>query len=152
MAKKIYSRDNRSPRPKNENVSKVMSANKAKHTKPELALRKALWANNLKGYRTNYKKTPGRADIAFPRYKVAIFVNGCFWHRCPSCNYPLPKTNSDFWKSKFAKNVARDEKKTKELENMGWKAQTVWECQINDDINKIVTLIKKNLAEFGSNV
>ena len=103
-----YKRDKRSPTPKSETVSKVMSANKAKHTKPELILRKALWANGLMGYRNNYKKLPGRVDIAFTVKKLAIFVNGCFWHRCPKCNYPMPKTNEDFWENKFSKNIAID--------------------------------------------
>ena len=149
---KKYIRDNRSPIPKNEGVSKVMRANKAKHTKPELLLRKAFWVNGIKGYRNNYKSIPGRPDITFTKYKIALFINGCFWHRCPTCNYSLPKTNTDFWRSKFERNVARDKKKNTELKALGWKVLTIWECEIKADINKIITLVKKNLNEFGSNV
>jgi DNA mismatch endonuclease (patch repair protein) len=142
---KQYIRDKRSPVPKNEQVSKVMSANKAKHTKPELLLRKALWANGLKGYRNNYKKVPGRPDIAFPVKKVAIFVNGCFWHRCPHYNYQLPKTNTAFWEIKFKKNKDRDALKTAQLEALGWKVITVWECVVDEDMNRIITQLKKML-------
>lgn len=78
MSTEKYIRDERSPHQKNENVSKVMSANKAKNTKPELLLRRSLWKNHLRGYRVNYKKIPGRPDVAFPAKMIAIFVNGCF--------------------------------------------------------------------------
>ena len=77
---KEYIRDGRSPVPKKEATSKVMSANKGKDTNPELLLRKELWKNNIKGYRLHWKKVPGSPDIAFPKKKLAIFINGCFWH------------------------------------------------------------------------
>jgi DNA mismatch endonuclease (patch repair protein) len=144
---KEYVRDNRSPTPKHEGVSKVMSANKAKDTKPELTLRKSLWGNNIKGYRINWKKVPGRPDIAFPGKKTAIFINGCFWHRCPTCNYPLPKHNTEFWRSKFDRNVLRDERKTYELLKLGWNVIVVWECEIKNNIEKIVEKIAKQISE-----
>jgi DNA mismatch endonuclease (patch repair protein) len=78
----MYVRDKRSPVPKNEAVSRVMSANRAKNTKPELLLRKALWQAGARGYRLHYKRVPGRPDISFVSKKVAIFVNGCYWRRC----------------------------------------------------------------------
>ena len=145
MEEKQYSRDKRSPTPKNSKVSEVMSANKAKNTKPELLLRKALWENGIRGYRLHYKKVPGRPDIAFAGKKVAIFVNGCFWHRCPHCVHTLPKTNSTFWKEKFEKNVARDAKKVAELEALGWQVLTIWECQVKEDIHNVVTLVQNAL-------
>lgn len=136
---KEYSRDKRSPTPKSESVSKVMSANKAKHSTPELLLRKRLWAMGLRGYRTNYKALPGKPDIAFLKKKTAIFVNGCFWHRCPICNYSLPKTNTAFWEEKFGKNVSRDEKKTLQLQQAGWKVLTIWECELKKDVYNVAT-------------
>ena len=140
---KHYLRDKRSPKPLNENVSRVMSSNKAKNTKPELTLRKALFANGIRGYRLNWKNAPGTPDIAFPGKKIAIFVNGCYWHRCPLCDLPLPKTNIKFWKNKFENNIDRDERKTKELCDIGWKVITIWECEIEDDaMNKIITIKK----------
>lgn len=104
----MYLRDKRSPRPKSETVSRVMSANRAKDTRPEIALRKALWRAGGRGYRLHYKRVPGRPDIAFVSKRVAVFVNGCYWHHCPKCNYPLPKTNTAFWQAKFDLNTARD--------------------------------------------
>ena len=142
MSKK-YSRDKRSPKPLNDSTSKVMSANKAKNTKPELLLRKALWKKGHKGYRLNWNKVPGRPDIAFPSRKLAIFVNGCYWHRCPECNLPLPKSNTKFWKEKFERNQQRDRMKTAELIRLGWKDPLVfWECDINKNLDHIVNDIK----------
>ena len=77
----MYIRDKRSPTPTSETVSRVMSANLAKNSKPELQLRKALWRANLKGYRLHYKRVPDRPDISFVGKKLAIFVHGCFWLR-----------------------------------------------------------------------
>ena len=87
-----YIRDKRSPKPSSKTISKVMSANKAKDTKPELKLRKALWNEGLKGYRLNWKHVPGRPDIAFDGRKIAIFIHGCYRHRCPESDLPLPKS------------------------------------------------------------
>ena len=142
---KVYVRDKRSPVPKHAHVSKVMSANKAKDTKPEVAFRKALWQQGIKGYRLNWKKAPGRPDIAFPGKKVAIFINGCFWHRCPTCNYPLPKHNTDFWKAKFDRNVARDQNKVIQLEGSGWQVITIWECELKEST---ANAIEKVLAKI----
>src|SRR4051812_18942030 len=88
---KQYVRDKRSPKPKNSIVSRVMSANKGKDTKPEIFLRKKLWEKGLRGFRKNYKLIPGKPDIVYTKKKIAVFVNGCFWHRCPHCNLSLPK-------------------------------------------------------------
>jgi DNA mismatch endonuclease, patch repair protein len=145
MAKAKYIRDNRSPTPKNENVSKVMSANKAKNTKPEILFRKSLWASGSRGYRSNYKKAPGSPDIAFPVKKIAIFVHGCFWHRCPKCNYPLPKNNIEFWKNKFEKNKARDIKKIKDLKKAGWKVLVFWECDLKKNMNRSVKKVEEEI-------
>ena len=142
---KDYYRDKRSPKPLNESTSKVMSANKAKNTKPEITLRKALWSEGHKGYRLNWKKVPGRPDIAYPGKKIAIFVNGCYWHRCPKCNLPLPKTNTDFWKEKFDKNVKRDKKKNDELLSLDWIVLVLWECDIKSDISNSIQKVKKVL-------
>lgn len=141
-----YKRDGRAPIPKKEVTSKVMSANKSRNTKPELVLRKALWEGGFKGYRLHWKKAPGRPDICWPGKKIAVFVNGCYWHRCPYCDLSLPKSNTQWWKEKFEKNVARDQKKVEELEAAGWKVLTVWECEIKKDLEKVV----KQVARFSS--
>ena len=143
--KKTYIRDKRSPVPLNANVSRVMSSNKAKNTKPELRLRKALYADGVRGYRLNWKKVPGKPDIAFPGRKISIFINGCYWHRCPHCELPLPKTNTEFWKEKFEKNIKRDKKKEKELLDLGWTVLVFWECNIKTNIKDCINKIKVNL-------
>lgn len=107
-----------------------MSAIHAKNTKPELLLRKALRQNGLSGYRLHWKKVPGKPDIAYPNKKIAVFVNGCYWHRCPYCSPSTPKTHKSFWLNKFRKNIERDQRKVKELKKLGWTVITVWECQI----------------------
>lgn len=123
-----------SPLPPNPPASspathKTMKANRAKDTKPELSVRRLLREAGYPGYRLHWKKAPGRPDIAYPGRKVAIFVNGCFWHRCPHCSPPMPKSNEAFWEAKFAANRERDGRKTAELEAAGWTVFTVWECQ-----------------------
>jgi len=129
-----YSRDDRSPQPLNETVSKYMRSNKSKNTKPEILLRKALWEAGIRGYRLHWKKALGKPDIAFPGKKIAIFLNGCFWHRCPKCQLGLPKHNSEFWKAKFARNVERDQEKVVALQNEGWTVIVVWECEMKNDL------------------
>jgi DNA mismatch endonuclease (patch repair protein) len=138
----MYLRDKRSPIPKSETVSRVMSANRAKNTKPELLLRKALWHAGARGYRLHYKRVPGRPDISFLSKKVAIFVNGCFWHRCHKCGYTVPKTNTNFWQAKFDKNTAPDKRKRNDLRRLCWKVITVWECDLK---NRFSTTLNKIL-------
>lgn len=139
---KVFLRDGRAPIPKDETTSRIMSSIHAKNTKPEILLRKALWKNRLLGYRLHWKKVPGKPDIAYPKKKIAIFVNGCFWHRCPFCKPSFPKTNVKFWKEKFKKNTERDKRKNQELESLGWRVITLWECQINSDLQDCITKIK----------
>lgn len=134
-------RDDRNPDPSSEITTKVMKANKGKNTGPELSLRRGLRDAGFGGYRLNWKKAPGRPDIAYPGRKVAIFVNGCFWHRCPRCNLPLPKSHTDFWQQKFDRNVERDERKRMELEEAGWTVITVWECEIKQSLQLVVSRI-----------
>lgn len=138
-----YIRDKRSPIPKSESVSKVMSANKNKNTLPEMILRKGLWEIGLRGYRLHHKNLPGKPDISYISKKIALFINGCFWHRCPHCNYPLPKNNKLFWKNKFERNIQRDKIKISHLEKMGWKTLVLWECEIKSDLDKSLNRIKK---------
>ncbi|MCO6512338.1 MAG: very short patch repair endonuclease [Aridibacter famidurans] len=143
--KRSYLRDGRAPIPEKEVTSRVMSANKAKDTKPEISFREALWSAGVRGYRLNWNKAPGRPDIAFPGRKVAVFVHGCFWHRCPSCNYPLPKSNTEFWRAKFKRNILRDQAKKEKLEALNWTVLTVWECEIKDKIRNPVRRVMKML-------
>ena len=120
---------------RSENMSKV----KNKNTKLEVYIRKLLWHEGFR-YRTNYKNLPGKPDIYLPKYKTAIFVNGCFWHMHEDCKFStVPRTNSDFWKAKLEGNVERDGKNYKELKDMGINVIVVWGCEIKEmikDYNK----------------
>ncbi|MDY4041376.1 MAG: DNA mismatch endonuclease Vsr [Collinsella sp.] len=110
-----------------------MKGNTRSNTKPELLVRQRLRAAGLTGYRLQWKKAPGRPDIAFPGRRVAIFVNGCFWHRCPHCQPRVPKRNTAFWEAKFARNRERDARALAELEDLGWDAIVIWECELKRD-------------------
>ena len=112
-----------------EAVRKSMQANKRANTRPELVLRERLRAAGLSGYRLQWK-VPGHPDVAWPGRKVALFMNGCFWHRCPRCGLPIPKSNVEYWTEKFERNVERDKRTRHELELAGWKVHVVWECQL----------------------
>jgi DNA mismatch endonuclease (patch repair protein) len=131
------------PPPSSSKVTtKVMKANRPKDTGPELIMRRTLRDIGLLGYRLNWKKVPGRPDISYPRHKIAIFINGCFWHRCPRCNHPLPKTHTDFWRRKFERNKERDKRKRKTLEKIGWKVFEFWECDVKKNPYKCAKIIK----------
>lgn len=108
---------------------KAMRANKRRDTKPELVLRKRLREAGLTDYRIDWQ-APGHPDIAWPGKKVAVFVNGCFWHRCPYCKLSMPKSNIEYWSVKFDNNVNRDKRNIALLEDDGWKVHVIWECQL----------------------
>jgi DNA mismatch endonuclease, patch repair protein len=112
-----------------ETRSRMMSGIRGKDTKPELELRRALFARGLR-YRLHVKNLPGKPDIVLPRWKTVVFVHGCFWHG-HSCSYfKLPGTNEDFWAKKIAGNRANDARQKKALVQGGWKVLTVWECSM----------------------
>lgn len=125
---------------------KSMQGNKRANTKPELLVRQRLREAGLTGYRLQWKKAPGRPDIAFPGRKIAIFVNGCFWHRCPHCNPSMPKRNTDFWIAKFKRNMERDQAAIAELEKLGWTAITIWECELKK--NEIDQTMERVIAQI----
>lgn len=124
-----------------------MRANKSKNTGPELLLRKSLWKAGVRGYRVNWGKLPGKPDLAFIRKRVAIFINGCFWHRCPYCRLKLPKHNRDFWVDKFARNQERDRQRTEALQKLGWTVMVIWECRLKKDVNSQVITVREMLKK-----
>ena len=107
-----------------------MQGNKRRDTTPELKVRAMLRELGYPGYRLDWKKAPGHPDVAYPGRRIAIFVMGCFWHRCPTCNLPEPKSNAQYWHAKFARNVERDAKTKTALEDAGWKVVVIWEHQL----------------------
>ena len=123
--------------PLNEHTVKSMKGNRRKDTKPEMALRMALREAGYPGYRLQWK-VPGRPDVCYPGRRVAIYVNGCFWHRCPRCDLPLPKHNRGFWEDKFSKNVERDRRNMEAMESMGWTTVVVWECELRKERDRVV--------------
>ena len=116
--------------------SKIMAAIHSKNTKPEITLRKALWSNGFR-YRIHYGNE--KIDIAFPSKKLAIFVDGCFWHGCPLHSH-IPKSNIEYWQPKLKKNKQRDINTTRNLENKGWQVVRFWEHEIQDIASAIMKI------------
>ncbi|PKV62608.1 very short patch repair endonuclease [Pontibacter ramchanderi] len=125
-----------------EKVSRYMRGNKSRNTKPELKLRRLLWHHDLRGYRVHWPKAPGKPDICFPSRRLAIFVHGCFWHRCPYCQPALPKSNLQFWNEKFTNNRLRDERYKNLYREAGWQRVVIWECQLYQAPAACLQLIK----------
>lgn len=113
-----------------EKRSQVMSKIRSKDTKPEKTIRSILHKLGFR-FRINRKDLPGKPDIVLPKYKTVIFVHGCFWHQHEGCKIASkPKSNSEFWKKKFSRNIERDRKNQEELRLMGYRVITIWECGI----------------------
>ncbi|PRX29975.1 T/G mismatch-specific endonuclease [Meinhardsimonia xiamenensis] len=110
--------------------SRMMAGIKGKDTKPELALRRALHARGFR-YRLHPSNVPGKPDLVLPKYRAAIFVHGCFWHRHEECRYATtPASRPEFWQAKFEANIARDLAVRETLLDSGWRVATVWECAL----------------------
>lgn len=125
------------PKSKSKKISNSMRSNISSGTKPETImskiLRKKLCKNNI----------PGNPDFIYPRKKLAVFVHGCFWHRCPKCDLPMPKSNKGYWKRKFARNVERDAIVVRELKRMGWRTVAVWEHDVLRDPRRAADKIRR---------
>ncbi|MEI7526632.1 MAG: very short patch repair endonuclease [Mariniphaga sp.] len=116
-----------------------MSRIRGKDTKPEMVVRRFLFANGYR-YRLHDPKLPGKPDIVLPKYKTAIFVNGCFWHGHKGCPYfVLPKTRTEWWLQKIKGTMARDKAAEVALNVIGWKVILIWECRLRMS-NQITTL------------
>ena len=132
-----------------EQRSRNMAAIHAVSTIPELRLRHAIWSLGFR-YRMNDKRFPGKPDIVLPKYRTVIFVHGCFWHGHKDCkNYTVPKTNTEFWVAKVARNQERDQEVWRKLEAKGWNVIIVWECQLKkavleDTVNRVAAEIRHN--------
>lgn len=129
-------------------VRKGMQGNKSKNTLPERLVRKVLWEAGFRGYRLHRKDVPGNPDVVFYSRKIAIFINGCFWHRCPHCNPPMPKTNVEFWENKFKNNVERDNRNLKILNESGWRVVVLWECELSRNIGNLIVQLDHWINEY----
>jgi DNA mismatch endonuclease (patch repair protein) len=118
--------------PSDPNVGRRMARVRSQDTTPELLVRKYLFAEGFR-YRLHDKKLPGKPDVVLPKYRVVVFVHGCFWHghgTACSRNGKDPKANADFWQAKFAYNRERDHRNQKSLQDLGWRVLMVWECEL----------------------
>lgn len=112
-----------------EQRSALMSRIKGKDTKIELEVRRGLHALGFR-FRLGGTGLPGRPDITLPKHRTVVFVHGCFWHRHDCHLFRLPKTRTEFWKKKVDTNVERDARKEAELRALGWRVETIWECEL----------------------
>lgn len=126
-----------------------MSRIRARDTTPELRLRRLLWLCNLRGYRL-HAKLPGKPDIVYNRKRLAVFIDGCFWHGCPTCgDGRLPTSNTTYWTEKRATNIARDARRTRELEALGWTVLRFWEHEVMKSPEMCVKKISDWLRNRG---
>ena len=124
-----------------------MSRIKGKDTKPEMLVRRFLFANGFR-YRLNVKTLPGKPDIVLPKYKTVIFVNGCFWHGHEGCKYfKIPETRTEWWIKKINGTQKRDREAEIQLNVLGWKVIKIWECElksrtIDETLRRLTTLFQ----------
>ena len=116
-----------------EKRSEIMKRVKSTNTSIEIKIRKELWRNGLRGWRVHPKNVPGKPDIIFRRKKVAVFIDGCFWHGCPVCDRS-PKSGNAYWENKISRNMARDRKYNELLINDGWSVIRLWEHEVIKDL------------------
>jgi DNA mismatch endonuclease (patch repair protein) len=121
-----------------------MSQIRGKNTVPEVKLRKLLWLQGLRGYRIHYN-LPGKPDIVFTKKKIAIFVDGCFWHKCPVC-FQEPETRKEFWMKKIQSNVDHDKKVNAQLKELGWMVMRFWEHEVREKPDPVIKKIKKKMS------
>ena len=123
-----------------------MSRIRAKNTVPEIKLRKLLFSNGIRGYRIHYN-LPGKPDIVFIKKKIVIFIDGCFWHKCPVC-FQEPETRKDFWMKKIQSNVDRDRKVNEQLKDLRWEVLRIWEHEIREEpeksFKKVLRMLEKS--------
>lgn len=130
-----------------EQRSRCMGRIRGSDTGPEIALRRRLWTMGLR-YRIGHG-LPGKPDIVFPRARIAVFVDGCFWHRCPE-HYTPPATNAAFWEAKTTRNVERDREVDCLLTAAGWTLLRYWEHQVRTDADGVAEEIAARVRQSGA--
>lgn len=139
--------DNHSKEVRSYNMSRIRSTN----SKPEEIVRKYLFAKGFR-YRKNDKRYPGKPDIVLPKYKTVIFIHGCFWHMHDCGRFVWPTSNEEYWETKIARNIERDESNVATLKQAGWNVLVVWECELKKKsaqsrLEKLVSEIRNNNKE-----
>ena len=130
-----------------------MASIHSEDTRPEQAVRRELWHRGYR-FRKCVRTLPGTPDIVLPKYRTCIFVNGCFWHGHKGCSrFVMPKTRTEFWVNKIARNQERDLVNIQRLESIGWSAITVWECElsksgIENTMEKIESMLEENRTRW----
>lgn len=130
-----------------------MASIHSEDTRPEQAVRRELWHRGYR-FRKCVRTLPGTPDIVLPKYRTCIFVNGCFWHGHKGCSkFVMPKTRTEFWANKIARNQERDLVNIQRLESIGWSAITVWECElsksgIENTMEKIESMLEENRTKW----
>lgn len=140
----VFMTDVLTPEQRKKNMSRI----RGKNTAPELVIRKMLFARNIRGYRIHYS-LPGKPDIVFIKKKIAIFIDGCFWHKCP-IDFKEPETRKEFWMEKINSNIERDIKNTRKLQEDGWTVLRFWEHDVRKDPEQIVIKIAHFLKNQDS--
>ena len=125
----------------------MMAGIRAKHTKPEMLVRRMLHAAGFR-YRLHDRRLPGTPDLVLPRYRAAIFVSGCFWHGHTCRFFRLPATRTDFWRAKIERNRVNDALARNKLSADGWRHATVWECALRGRRQEAVHETGRQLADW----
>lgn len=126
------------PLSRSENMSRI----RGKNTQPELVVRRALWAAGLR-YRLHDRRLEGNPDLVFPALRTVVFVHGCFWHCHEGCNnFRIPKTRSEWWAAKLARNKERDAQVQAHLRAAGWRVIVIWECETEDG-DRLAALVQR---------
>jgi DNA mismatch endonuclease Vsr len=129
-----------------EQRSRVMRQVPSKNTSVEIVFRKALWAHGIRGFRLHDTALPGHPDVVFPKRKVAVFVDGCFWHGCPKC-YREPSSNKEYWTMKVQRNRNRDQRVTDLCKEQGWVVMRFWEHQVLTKSDKLANKLLELFAK-----
>lgn len=130
-----------------------MASIHSEDTRPEQAVRRELWHRGYR-FRKCVRTLPGTPDIVLPKYRTCIFVNGCFWHGHKGCSkFVMPKTRTEFWANKIARNQERDLVNIQRLDSIGWSAITVWECElgkpvIDNTMDKVEAMLAENRTKW----
>jgi DNA mismatch endonuclease, patch repair protein len=132
------------PEQRSFNMSRIRGSN----TGPERIVRKGLRAARIAGYKT-HSSLPGKPDIVFPKAKLAVFVDGCFWHGCPE-DYHEPETRREFWKRKIGRNITRDREVNATLVGQGWNVMRIWEHQVKRSPDQIIETLVARLKTLSA--